>query len=162
MNCCERWPVSRSTRRRSSALEIRRVSLREANAFVVAHHRRLGEVRGYFFGLGLFVAGELRGVAVVGRPTARMADDGRTAQVLRLPVNNTKNACSRLYGAVRRICIEMGLQAITYTFEDEDGTSLRAAGWIAEEWTDGGSWARANRPRADKAPITPKLRWRAA
>lgn len=50
-------------------------------------------------------------------------------------------------------------KVITYTLPAEGGASLRAAGFIVGDTTDGGSWTCKSRPRIDKAPINPKLRW---
>jgi hypothetical protein len=51
---------------------------------------------------------------------------------------------------------------ITYTLIEEPGTSLKAAGWKALYETTGGSWARPNRFRVDKAPTGQKTLWEAA
>lgn len=99
-------------------------------------------------------------------PTAvsRMLDDGHSLEVLRVCTDGTKNACSMLYGAVRRAALAMGYEphrVFTYTLASEPGTSLRAAGWRRDAETKGGEWGRANRPR-DTHNAEPKVRWRAA
>lgn len=48
---------------------------------------------------------------------------------------------------------------ITYILADEPGTSLRASGWEFLGTTEGGSWGRPSRPRADKHPTCKKQAW---
>ena len=77
--------------------------------------------------------GTLRGVAVIGRPSARAEDTGLTAEVTRTCTDGTSNVNSMLYGAARRVCRAMGYtRLITYTEAGESGVSLKAAGWIRE------------------------------
>lgn len=60
----------------------------------------------------------------------------------------------------RRIGFAMGFRkVITYTLQEESGSSLRGAGFIVEAFTKGGSWHREQRPRNDKHPTGSKLRW---
>ena len=59
---------------------------------------------------GQWKARELVGVAIVGRPVARMLDDGLTSEVTRVCVvsHAPKNSCSFLYGRCWRIWQQMG------------------------------------------------------
>ena len=140
------------------ALELVRIDLAEANAFVAAHHRHHVPVVGHVFSLGTAVAGEIVGVSIVGRPVARMRDDGETAEVTRLCTDGTRNACSFLYGASARAAFALGFKRIgTYILASEPGTSLTAANWRMIGETSGGSWSRGNRPRVDKHPTQAKL-----
>ena len=135
-----------------------RVKLDEANAFVARHHRHHKPVVGHLFSLGAVLNGELVGVAIVGRPVARMRDDGVTAEVTRLCTDGTRNACSFLYGAAARAAFALGFQRIgTYILASEGGTTLKAAGWRMIGETKGGSWSRQSRERTDKHPTEPKL-----
>jgi hypothetical protein len=103
---------------------------------------------------------EIRGVAIVGRPTSRMSDDGWTLEVTRVATDGCKNACSLLYGAAWRVTRELGFRRlITYTLPEEGGTSLRAAGWKCLGERGGGSWNRTNRPRVDTHPLQVKIGW---
>jgi hypothetical protein len=137
---------------------IERVSLAEANAFVARLHRHHKPVVGHLFSLGASKAGEIVGVAIVGRPVARMRDDGETAEVTRLCTNGTKDACSFLYGAAARAAFALGFKRIgTYILASEQGTSLTAAGWRLIGEAGGGSWSRASRPRVDAHPTQAKL-----
>lgn len=135
-----------------------RIKLKEANAFVAAHHRHHKPVIGHVFSLGAVLDGELVGVAIVGRPVARMRDDGKTAEVTRLCTDGTRNACSFLYGAAARAAFALGFSRIgTYILASETGGSVKAAGWRMIGETKGGSWSRADRLRTDKHPTVPKL-----
>ena len=51
-------------------------TLREANAFVKAHHRHHKPVTGHKFSIGCEVEGRLVGVVIAGRPVSRYLDDG--------------------------------------------------------------------------------------
>ena len=136
-------------------------TLAEANAFVVQHHRHHGPVVGHKFSLAVAdESGEVRGVAIVGRPVARMLHDGWTLEVTRVATDGTHNACSALYGAARRAAFALGYRRIgTYTLASESGSSLRGAGWHVVGESGGGSWSRKNRPRVDKHPTQGKFRW---
>lgn len=139
-------------------LEVVRIDLAEANAFVEQHHRHHKPVVGHLFSIGAAKDGKIVGVAIVGRPVARMRDDGETAEVTRLCTDGTRNACSFLYGACARAAFALGFKRIgTYILATEPGTSLAAANWRLVGQTSGGSWSRGNRPRVDKHPTQAKL-----
>lgn len=149
----------------SETLALVPVTLREANAFVEAHHRHHGPSRGCLFCVGVSSGEppEVVGVAIVGRPLSRMLQDGFTAEVLRVCVVETKNACSMLYAAAWRAARALGYRRlVTYTLAEEGGGSLRAAGWRLIGEAGGGSWSRKDRPRVDTHPTQGKLRWEAA
>lgn len=137
------------------------ITLKAANEFVGQHHRHHKPVPGAKFSVGVQdAAGNLRGVAIAGRPVARTSDDGLTLEVLRVCTDGYRNACSALYGACRRVARGMGyLRMITYTLPEEGGASLKAAGLVCKGTAGGGSWSRPSRPRTDSAPTTAKLRW---
>lgn len=150
-----------------SRLTIAPITLREANRFVGDEHRHHPPSRGHKFSVAVLDEdGQVRGVAIAGRPVARQLDDGRTLEVLRVATDGTDNACSALYGAVARIGAAMGYprhRIITYTLASEPGTSLRAAGWYAEHVTKSEDWDRPSRDRkADHHPTEAKTRWHAA
>lgn len=114
-------------------MEIRDITLREANAFVEAHHRHHGRAVGHKWSLAAFKDGRLCAVAIMGRPTGRYLDDGNTLEVTRLCSDGTRNACSALYAACARKARREGYgKIITFTLQSEPGTSLRAAGWELE------------------------------
>jgi hypothetical protein len=154
------------------ALATRPIHLDAANAFVAVHHRHHGPVLGAKFALGVFSEAGLHGVAIVGRPLARRLDDDATLEILRVASDGAPNACSKLLGAVRRHARQLGharrqaeapryRRLVTYTLPEEGGASLRAAGFVLEAATRGGSWSRVARPRVDKHVTAPKWRWSA-
>lgn len=144
------------------SLTIAPIGLRAANDYVTQLHRHHGPTRGHKFSIACLDGDRLCGVAIAGRPVARSLDDGSTLEVLRVCTDGTPNACSKLYGAMRRTAREMGYRkVITYTLAEESGVSLRAAGWIMDGTTRGGSWDRPNRERTDRHPVGPKFRWAA-
>lgn len=143
-------------------LELVPITLREANAFVEAHHRHHGASRGCIVCVAV-AEGAIRGVAIVGRPVARNLDDQWTAEVTRLCTDGTRNACSMLYAASWRAVRALGYRRlVTYTLESEGGASLRAAGFKVVGQVTGRSWSCASRPRVDTAPHQNKLRWEIA
>lgn len=134
-----------------------RIALSQANDFVAEHHRHHKPVVGHLFSIGAVFGDQLVGVAIVGRPVARMRDDGLTAEVTRLCTDGTRNACSFLYGASARAAFALGFKRIgTYILASEDGSTLRAAGWRLIGETKGGTWSRPSRGRVDKHPTQPK------
>lgn len=142
-------------------LRIAPTNLAKANAYVALYHRHHGRTQGQKFSIAVKDEdGSVRGVAIVGRPVGRSVDDGMTLEVLRVCTDGTPNVCSMLYGASRRAAWAMGYDRIvTYTLEEEPGTSLRAAGWVLDGVTSGDTWARPGRSRVDRAPTGPKRRW---
>lgn len=138
------------------------VSLAEANAFVARFHRHHQPVVGHKFSIAVAADGEVVGVAIVSRPTARMSSDGWTLEVTRLCTDGTRNACSALYAACWRAVKALGYRRlITYTLDSEPGDSLRGAGWRLIGERGGGSWSCPSRPRVDKHPLQGKLLWEA-
>ena len=137
------------------------ITLAEANQFVRQHHRHHAPVPGCKFCVAVADDdGQVRGVAIVGRPVARLLDDGWTLEVNRTCTDGAKNANSMLYGACRRVAFGLGYRKlITYTLPEEGGASLNAAGWKCIGEAGGGTWNRKARPRVDLHPLQTKLRW---
>jgi hypothetical protein len=138
------------------------ITLRQANAYIAEHHRHHRPARGCISVVGVAEGDRRCGVAVVGRPVARLLQDGFTAEVTRCCTDGTRNACSILYRAAWRSVKALGyLRLVTYTLPEEGGASLRAAGFTRVGVAGGGRWSRprCGRPRADEHPTVPKLRW---
>lgn len=144
------------------------VNITEARMFVARLHRHNKPPLGGLWAHGAAVGAKLVGVAIVGRPIARMLNDGWTVEVTRLCTDGTRNACSQLYSAAARVAREKGYRKIiTYTLATEPGTSLRAAGWtLAAEVTGAATWSRPSRERLQQdmfgdhqRPQGDKLRW---
>ena len=144
-------------------LQIVPLTLAEANAFVERHHRHHRPVPGAKFCIGVSDSEGIVGVAIVGRPVARMLDNGWVLEVNRCCTDGTRNACSALYGAAWRAARALGYRKlITYTLPEEGGASLRGAGWrIVGQTSNTRGWSRVARPRVDTHPLQAKLRWEA-
>ena len=139
-------------------LEIVPIDFSEASAFIERFHRHHKAPVGHKFSLGLSDGEKIVGVATIGRPVARMLDDGWTLEVNRLCTDGTPNACSKLYAAAWRVSKNMGYRKlITYILDTESGVSLSAAGWKCIGKRGGGSWSVPSRPRVDKHPTQGKL-----
>ena len=170
-------------------MELRLVPVRfsEAAAFVVMWHRHLDPPRGCKFCIG--VADEqdvLRGVVIVGRPVARMFDNGQTLEVTRTATDGSRNLNSMLYAAAWNVSKNLGYRRlVTYTHSrsfgptccaacehqscslirvGESGSSLRATGWrvVAQRPARPG-WDTPSRPRdVNGSENIPRTLWEAA
>ena len=146
-------------------LELRPISLAEANSFVDKYHRHHSKTWGCKFALACYESDQLVGVAICGRPVARKMDNGLTLEVTRLCTDGTRNACSFLYGASARVAKAMGYKRIqTYILESENGASLKASGWECDGGGYGGmKWDRWNEQISllpqKKPPEELKQRW---
>jgi L-amino acid N-acyltransferase YncA len=139
------------------------ITLREARAYVSEKHRHHRAPQGGLFAVACSDGEVIRGVAIVGRPVARMLADDFTAEVTRLCTDGARNACSMLYAAAWRAAKALGYRRlVTYILDTENGASLRAAGWRLIGAAGGGSWSVPSRPRVDTHPLQGKLRWEAA
>jgi hypothetical protein len=145
------------------SLTLQPVTYPEACAFVAVHHRHHLPPQGWKFGIAVNDGQKVVGVITVGRPVARMLDDGWTLEVTRCCTDGTPNAPSMLYGAAKRAAFALGYKRlITYTLQTEPGTSLKAAGWRVIGEAGGGSWSRSARPRVDAHPTEAKTLWEAS
>ena len=157
-------------------LKIVPCTLRQAREFVRTFHRHNAPPVGHKFSIAVMDADRLVGVACVGRPSARMLDNGFTCEVTRTctePLDeNTQrgapNANSMLYGAAWRAAKAMGYtRIITYTQAQESGASLRAAGWRrVRDLPPRKSWAESTgdaRLKAMRDPVgtggVPRVLW---
>lgn len=146
-----------------SCMNVVPMTLRAAREYVTNNHRHHRAPQGGLFAVGAELDGRVIGVAIVGKPVARMLNDGKTVEITRLCTDGSRNACSFLYRACVRIANAMGYRRVlTYTLPEEGGASLRGAGFNLAAKTGGGSWSRPSRPRTDKHPVSEKLRWEAA
>jgi hypothetical protein len=142
------------------ALKVRPCELKAANAYIAEHHRHHKPVVGHRFSLSVWDGDRLCGVAIVGRPVARLTDFTKVLEVTRLCTDGTKNACSILYAAAARVGKEMGYVKIqTFVLDTEPAVTLRAAGWTLEGVSAGGQWVHTAGPRRTDQPTNPKQRW---
>lgn len=145
-------------------MEMRPVELKIANQFISQFHRHNKKVTGHKFSIGIFDGDELMGVAIVGRPVARMADDGLTLEVLRscTKPGAPKGTNSKLYGHCKKIAQVMAYRRlITYTLTEESGSSLKAVGAVISGSVDASvGWSRQGRRRENQAIYKQeKIRW---
>lgn len=144
-------------------LELQPITYAEACAFIVTHHRHHIPTRNHICSVAANDGVKVVGVAVVGRPVTRHADDGWTAEIVRCCTDGTKNAPTLLMGAAWRAAKALGYRKlITYTLATEPGVSLRAGGFRLAAEIKGDTWNRPNRIRVDKHPVVDKLRWELA
>ena len=141
------------------------LKLKQANKFIIDHHRHHNKVQGHKFSIGLHVNDKLVGVAVCGRPVARKLDDGNTIEINRLATDGTKNACSKLYAFSAKYAKHRGFKRIiTYTLVTEIGSSLRAANYTLDAKNVGAIAWTSKRSKKNKskgivsAPVL-KNRW---
>lgn len=138
------------------------MTLRAAREYVNENHRHHKAPQGGLFAVACELDGKVIGCAIVGKPVARMLNDGRTAEITRLCTDGTRNACSFLYRVCVRVARAMGYERVlTYTLDDESGASLRGAAFAVTRKTKAESWNRPVRNRTDKHPTQHKLRWEA-
>lgn len=150
------------TDRSAPRVHVRPYPIKLARKFNREHHRRLPKLTGAMWALAAVVESEVAGVAVVGHPQARLANDGYSLEVLRVAVrnDNAQNACSALYGAAARAARAMGaLDIFSYIHLDESGHSVKAAGWVEVAETDGGEWDRDGRQRMLAVDPNPKKKF---
>ncbi len=148
------------------SLVLQPISFREACIFIKEHHRYLKPPAGCKFCVAVNDGEKVVGVAVAGRPIARMLDDGLTLEITRMATDGSHNAISILAGAVRKAAYALGYKkVVTYAMAQENrGESLRAAGYVCKGNAGGGSWSRTkgNRIRVeDPDTLQPKFRWEA-
>lgn len=136
--------------------------LRQANEFVKLHHRHNKPTVSHKFSIGVEKDGKLIGVAITGRPIARLLDDGNTLEINRVCViDDQPNACSKLLARSKRIGQLMGYRRIvTYTLKRESQSSLKAVGARIGADVKPSNWlthpkAKGHQPVYDE----PKFRW---
>lgn len=158
-------------------LSVRPISLKDANNAILAWHRHHKPVVGHRFSCCAMDGDKLVGIAIAGRPVARMTDQLNILEITRLATDGTRNACSILYSAMARAARALGYQRIqTFILESEPGTTLKASGWQPicskghykescncpsfDYITSGGDWNRPSRGgRRTDQPQVRKQRW---
>ena len=158
--------MGRTAIHKGDAMQLVNLTLRDANAFVSTHHRHAKKVQGHKFSIGVTNDSELVGVAIVGRPVARKLDDGLTAEITRLCVNEfaPRNACSFLYRAAWRAWIALGgSRIVTYTLTSESGSSLKGANFkpvaTSQKWEEGKGWTSRDGRAWQPLHSEGKTRW---
>lgn len=139
-------------------MRVRPISQNAASPWMKENHRHLKrKVTGWLFGVEILDDyGNRIGVAICGRPAARMLQDGRTCEITRVATDGHRNACSFAYGALRRAAASLGYERVyTYTRVDEPGVSPRAAGFVFDGEAGGGE---ADRPSRRRKPVEQPIR----
>lgn len=137
------------------------IKLRAAKAYIGDNHRHSDPPHAWLFGTSVTVDGVVVGVGVAARP-CRELDDGYTISITRVCTAGYRNACSMIYGALVRAARALGyVRIFSYTKEDEDGASLKAAGFVVDHVVRAQGHDRPSRRRTTK-PIDeePKVCWR--
>lgn len=126
------------------------ITVKDARAFCARVHRKLDKAPpGARLVVGAQRRGELVGVVLCGNPVGRW-DDGVTLEVNRQAVKaGEKNASSFLYATAARIARDLGWKwIVTYIEGDENGRSLRAAGFVCTAYLEpreSTEWNRSGR-----------------
>lgn len=135
-------------------------TVKAAMKWVRETHRHLPKIQGGLFAAAWELQGEIVGVAIAGNPS-RVWQQERKIVISRVATIGAENACSALYGSLCRAAKALGyVEAWTYTLPEEDGASLRAAGFEFMGHTRGGSYDRPCRHRDAPVNGEPKGRWR--
>lgn len=135
-------------------------TVKAALRWVRETHRHLPKLQGALFAAAWEDGGEIVGVGLAGNPS-RVWQRERKIVISRMATIGAPNACSALYGSLCRAAKALGyVEAWTYTLPEEDGTSLRAAGFEFMGTTQGGSYDRPSRHRDAPVRGEPKGRWR--
>lgn len=147
-----------------AALRVEPCTLAEANRLVELLHRHHKPVVGHRFSLAAYDGGRLCGVVICGRPVARMVCQKTVLEITRCATDGTKNAISKLYGAVCRAGQAMGFISVqTYTLPEEGGASLKASGFTCVGEAGGGDWNRGgtstHKNRRTDQPMQVKWKW---
>jgi hypothetical protein len=148
------------------SLEIRPIGLEAAKRFVDKHHAHCKAPVTARFQAAIYNGRTSLGVALVGNAVAPASNGRGFVEVNRLCVRRDTaaalrwNACSPLYAWCARTATRKGwTKIITYTRIDEDGISLKAAGWGQDCRVRGRGWHSGRRARSNKNSWIDKIRW---
>ena len=148
------------------SLEIQPIDFAAARAFIGAHHGHCAPPRGWRFGAAINNGWSLLGVVTAGNPVAPALNRTGTVEVNRLCVRRDtepllrRDCCSKLYAWCAREAERRGFgRIISHVRADEDGTSLKAAGWNCEGSAGGRGWNSAKRARSNVNAWIGKTRW---
>jgi hypothetical protein len=123
-------------------LELQPIDFDEACKFVAEHHRHHLPPQGWKFGIAVNDGEKVVGVITVGRPVARMLDDGWTLEVTRCCTDGTRNAPSMLYGAASRAAFALGYKRLItsrYRASRERRCCLRIGARSAKQAAEAGT-----------------------
>lgn len=138
------------------------IGIAAARAYVQRHHSHLNAPIGGLFAVSVRKGEEMVCVAIVGRPVARLMQNGTTCEVIRLCSDGSApHAASMALGACVRAAVALGWRRIvSNTLLGEPGTCYRAAGWRPTSISAGGDgWH--SRPGRTILQAGRKVRWEA-
>tara|TARA_Y100000593_G_C4263262_1_gene313336 strand:+ start:70 stop:627 length:558 start_codon:yes stop_codon:yes gene_type:complete len=146
------------------SLYTRWISRDKCKEFINLHHRHIKAPQGDIFRIALYTEDDVMvGAIMVGRPVSREYDPGTVCEVNRLCVlPGIYNGCSLLYAKAARIAREWGFERIiTYTLQEETGSSLRASGWVESGTVRSRvtGWHSPARKREQNTRTKAKIRW---
>lgn len=124
-------------------MSVRPITRSAARAVVAKWHSHHTAHLGETLALGWFSDGDPVACVVMGRPSARLLDNGTTWEVTRLCIGPDAPPCaaSRLLGAASRAAEACGIRRlISYTRSDERGTCYKAANWRPTAIVKGQPW----------------------
>jgi len=159
------WRAHRGAAWRIMTLVAVPMTIAEAKQFVANFHRHNKPPVSGVFSVGASDGQTLVGVAIVGRPVARLLDNGEVLEVTRCCVldDAPKGTCSFLYARCWNAARALGWKRlVTYTLQSESGASLRGAGWKVVAETQGYDPARwQSRPGREWQSVVgqAKFRW---
>ena len=161
--CLHLIDLSDSRYRQAAQYKAVPISLADAAEFVNRHHRHCVGTKWHKFSVALETGGEIAGVVIASTPKSPVYDK-QTLELNRVCAKpQYHNACSKLIGMVLNIGRTMGYHTfISYTLMEEDGASLRAAGFEFAGYTeDSKGWSNPSRPRKlpERYPLGRKKRW---
>ena len=143
-------------------MQIKPITLKAANDFILKYHRHNLPVAGCKFAISAVNNNVIIGVAICGRPINRNLDNGLTLEIYRVCTNNYKNANSFLYSRCKRLSQLFGYEKIiTYTLQTESSSSLKAinakqtALFKGRQWKNHGDKIRKFQPVFSLS----KIRW---
>ena len=147
-------------------LRLAPISFSAARLFIARHHRHCGPPHAWRFGAAVLNGSALMGVVTVGNPVAPAFNGRGIVEVNRLCIRGDLNpmlrwnCCSKLYAHAVGEAERRGFKRIiTYTRVDEDGASLRGAGWDCEGPAEGRGWHSLRRARSNRNAWIGKQRW---
>ena len=130
------------------------LELKDANSFILKHHRHIDGIQGHRFSIGCIYKEKLVGVAIAGRPISRYYDQSKVIEVTRLCTDGTKNASSFLYSACAKASKYLGYDRIqSYILESESGITLIASNFIYSHTSEISRWNKYKRNKEDRIKL---------
>jgi len=142
----------------SERLHAAPITRQAAKSWIESTHRHLRAPCGDVCRVALIdEGGSIRAVGMAGRPSARALDDGLTLEITRVASDGAANACSMIYGALRRAGVALGFRRfVTYTLPEEGGRRFGLRAGRSTARLPAGNGTRP--PEGERPPCDPNLR----